>query len=132
MGKRGLSVKPIKVEVINLMLTVQTEECKNCRLIFEETDMKRKFADKEMNEYPEDVKEDVVRLSNWIRELAHLYSHRIQIKVIDALSPLGLYKTVRHRIREFPTFIIDRRETYSGWDKEALGEILNMHLQLHS
>lgn len=132
MGKRGLSVKPIKVEVINLMLTVQTEECKNCRLIFEETDMKRKFANKEMNEYPEDVKEDVVRLSNWIRELARLYSHRIQIKVIDALSPLGLYKTVRHRIREFPTFIIDRRETYSGWDKEALGEILNMRLQLHS
>lgn len=132
MGKRGLSVKPIKVEVINLMLTVQTEECKNCRLIFEETDMKRKFANKEMNEYPEDVKEDVVRLSNWIRELAHLYSHRIQIKVIDALSPPGLYKTVRHRIREFPTFIIDRREKYSGWDKEALGEILNMHLQLHS
>lgn len=132
MGKRGLSVKPIKVEVINLMLTVQTEECKNCRLIFEETDMKRKFADKEMNEYPEDVKEDVVRLSNWIRELAHLYSHRIQIKVIDALSPLGVYKTVRHRIREFPTFIIDRREKYSGWDKEALGEILNTRLQLHS
>ncbi|MFQ6079697.1 MAG: hypothetical protein ACE5NJ_11275 [Thermodesulfobacteriota bacterium] len=132
MGRRGLSVKPIKVEVINLMLTVQTEECKNCRLIFEETDMKRKFADKEMNEYPEDVKEDVVRLSNWIRELAHLYSHRIQIKVIDALSPLGVYKTVRHRIREFPTFIIDRREKYSGWDKEALGEILNTRLQLHS
>jgi len=132
MEKRGLFVKPIKVEVINLMLTVQTEECKNCRLIFEETDVKRKFADKEMNEYPEDVKEDVVRLSNWIRELAHLYSHRIQFKVIDVLSPLGLYKSLRYRIRKFPTFIIENRDTYSGWDKEALEEKLDQHLQLHT
>jgi hypothetical protein len=132
MEKRGLFVKPIKVEVINLMLSVQTEECKNCRLIFEETDVKRKFADKEMNEYPEDVKEDVVRLSNWIRERAHLYSHRIQIKVIDVLFPPGLYKSLRYRIRKFPTFIIENRDTYSGWDKEALEEKLDQHLQLHT
>jgi hypothetical protein len=132
MGKRRLSIKSIKVEVISLMLTVQTEECKNCRLIFEETDVKRKFADKEMNEYPEDMKKDVLHLSNWIRELARDYSDRIQSKVIDALSPLGLYKSIRHRIRKFPAFIIDYRKTYSGWDKQALGSILDQHLQLRN
>jgi hypothetical protein len=30
---------------LTFMLTIQTEECKNCRLVFEETDSKRKFAD---------------------------------------------------------------------------------------
>jgi len=96
MKTKGLSLNPIKVEVIALMLTVQTEECKKCRLVFEETDLKRKFADKEINEYPEDVKKNVLHLSNWVRELIQRYSQRIQIKVIDALSPLGLYK--RHDI----------------------------------
>ncbi|MFB0505177.1 MAG: hypothetical protein ACETWT_00445 [Thermodesulfobacteriota bacterium] len=66
------------------------------------------------NEYPESIEGDVPPLSNRIRELVQLYSHRIQVKVIDALSPLGPYKTVRHRIREFPTFIIENRDTYSG------------------
>jgi hypothetical protein len=106
MNTRGFLANPVEVEVITLMLTIQTEECKNCRLIFEDTDIKRKFADKEMNEYPEDMKKDVLHLSNWIRELAQDYSDRIQIKVIDALSPLGLYKSIRHRIRKFPAFII--------------------------
>ena len=76
------------------MLTVQAEECKNCLLLFEETDLKHKFANKEMNEYLEDMKEDVLNLSNWIWELVQRYSQRIQIKVIDAVSPLGVYKSV--------------------------------------
>lgn len=130
MKTKGLSLNPIKVEVIALMLTVQTEECKNCRLVFEETDLKRKFADKEINEYPEDVKKNVLHLSNWVRELIQRYSQRIQIKVIDALSPLGLYKRLRHRIKSFPTFIIDHRDKYSGWDKRALEVILDQRLGL--
>ncbi len=97
MVRRGFLADPVEVEVITLMLTIQAEECKNCRLIFEDTDIKWKFADRETNEYPEDVKKDVPHLSNWIRRLARDYCDQIQIKVIDALSPLGLYKSIRHQ-----------------------------------
>lgn len=45
MDTRGFFTDSIKGEVVTLMLTIQTEECKNCRLVFEETDIKRKFAD---------------------------------------------------------------------------------------
>ena len=34
--------KPLSVEVVAKMLGVQTEECKNCRLIFEEAGLKDK------------------------------------------------------------------------------------------
>ena len=125
-------MKPIVVEVLSLMLTVQTEECKNCSPIFGSVGLKGKFHNKEINEYPEDMKEQVLRLSNWIRDLSQRYPDQIQIKIIDALSILGIYKKLRHRIKELPAFIVDNRETYSGWDKGALDGILVRRLQVAS
>ena len=123
------SRKPVTVEVLSVMLGIQTEECKNCRLIFEETGLRSKFADQEINQYPEELKEEVLRLSDWVRELAQRYPNQIQVMVIDAVSPLGLYKKLRYGIKKFPAFIVDHREAYSGWDKEALETILDQHLQ---
>ena len=131
--KQGKAVtEPIMVEVLSIMLTVQTVECPNCRISFMDIPRECNLLDREIEEYPEDLKEQVVRLSDWIRELIQLYPNQIQVKVIDALSPLGLYKKLRYRIKEFPTFIVDHRETYSGWDKKALEAILKQHLQLRA
>lgn len=121
--------KLLRVEVISKMLGVQTEECKNCRLIFEEVGLKSKFHDQEINQYPDDVKEEVLRLSNWIRDLIQRYPNNVQFKIIDAMTPLGVYKMLRHRIRKFPGFIIGKQKTYSGWDTEALEAIIDEHLQ---
>jgi len=68
MKEMSPGMRPIMVEVISIMLAIQTDECKNCHRIFESIGMKKKFADQEINEYPEDIKEEVLRLSNWIRE----------------------------------------------------------------
>lgn len=125
-------MKPIMVEVLSVMLTVQTEECKNCSPIFEGVGLKGKFHNKEINEYPEDIKEEVLRLSDWIRELSQRYPYQIQIKIIDAVSILGMYKKLRYRIKGLPAFIVDHRETYSGWDKEVLETILSQHIQVPS
>jgi hypothetical protein len=124
-------IKPLRVEVVSKMLAVQTEECKNCRLIFEEVGLKSKFHNQEINQYPNDIKEEVLRLSDWIRELVRRYPNNVQFKIIDAMTPLGLYKMLRHRIRKFPGFIIAHRKTYSGWDTKRLEAIINQHLQLH-
>jgi len=120
--------KPLRVDVVSKMLGVQTEECKNCRLIFEEVGLKSKFHNQEINQYPDDIKEEVLRLSDWIRDLVQRYPQNVQFKIIDAMTPLGFYKMLRHRIRKFPSFIIQKR-TYSGWDTEALEAIIEQHLQ---
>ena len=87
------------------------------------------LLDREIEEYPEDLKEQVVRLSDWIRELIQLYPNQIQVKVIDALSPLGLYKKLRYRIKEFPIdWTCDRDSrlspTRSSWS--VLSELLTI------
>ena len=77
-----------------------------------------------MEEYPLDLKEEYLKLCDWIRELAGIYKDRILIKLIDAQSILGMYKSLRHWVRKYPTFIVEGQETYTGWDKKRLESLL--------
>jgi hypothetical protein len=84
----------------------------------------QKFHQRETDEYPVDLKEEVAKLSDWIQDLTRLHKHRLFIKLIDVQSPLGIYKSLRHWIRKYPTFIVEGQETYTGWDKERLESLL--------
>ena len=77
-----------------------------------------------MDEYPPDLKEEYLKLSDWIRELIRIYEDRLLIKLIDAQSILGFYKSLRHWVRKYPTFIVEGQETYTGWDKKRLETLL--------
>jgi hypothetical protein len=77
-----------------------------------------------MDEYPPDLKEEYLKLSDWIRELTRIYKDRLLIKLIDAQSILGIYKSFRHWVRKYPTFIVEGQETYAGWDKKGLERLL--------
>jgi hypothetical protein len=65
-----------------------------------------------------------MRLSDWVMELSERYGRGIQIRVIDPQSGLGLYKCLRHRVRKYPTFIVNGKAKYTGWDRAALETLL--------
>ena len=77
-----------------------------------------------MDEYPSDLKEEYLKLSDWIRELIRIYEDRLLIKLIDAQSILGFYNSLRHWVRKSPAFIVEGKETYTGWDKKRLETLL--------
>ena len=81
-----------------------------------------------LNDYPEDLKEDYLFLSNWIRELSQKYCENILIKVIDVQSLQGVLKSIRHGIFRYPTFIIDKKKKYTGKDKDRLDALLRESL----
>jgi hypothetical protein len=84
----------------------------------------QKFHQRETDEYPLDLKEEYAKLSDWIQDLTRLYRHRLFIKLIDVQSPLGIYKSLRHWIRKYPTVSVEGQETYTGWDKRQLENLL--------
>jgi len=77
-----------------------------------------------MEEYPLDLKEEYLKLCDWIRELTRLHKDRLLIKLIDAQSILGFYKSLRHWLRKYPAFIVEGKGTYMGWDKNRLENLL--------
>jgi hypothetical protein len=120
-------MKPFYVEVIGKVLTTY-DHCKRCEFIFDQVDIHRKIHHGDVNEYPEEVKEEFLRLSDWIRELTRLYKHRILIRVIDAQSPVGILKSLWHRAWKYPAFIVGGKDKYMGWDPEKLEALIDRHL----
>jgi len=121
-------MKPILLEIVARVLTTY-DHCRHCELFFGQAGLDKKFHQKEVNEFPPDLREEFVKLSEWMKELTRLYKHRLFIKLIDVQSFLGIYKSLRHGIRRYPTFIIEGKEVYSGWDKSQLEGLLDKHIQ---
>ncbi len=120
-------MKPILLEIVTKVLT-SWGQCGRCRPVFDQTGLDQKFRNEEIEGYPPDLRDELTRLSDWVRELNRLYKHRLIIKIIDVQSLLGVYKSLRYRIRTYPTFIVEGKETYAGWDKGQLESLLDKYV----
>jgi hypothetical protein len=123
-----MTMKPVIVEIVTRVMT-SFGHCRHCDVVFHQTGLDQALHQREINDYPADLRDEFANLSAWIRELNRLYKHRLRIRLIDAQSLSGLYKSLRHRIRKYPTFIVEGKETYSGWDKERLEGLLDKYIR---
>ncbi len=121
-------MKPIRLEIVTKMLTFFVQ-CLRCEIVLDQVDLGKKSYQKQVEDYPPDLKEEDTKLWEWIRELTRLYKHRLLIRLIDVQSPLGIYKSLRHRIRTYPTFIVEGKETYAGWDRDRLENLLDKYIK---
>ena len=122
-------MNPIRLEVVAPMLSTVEMSCRGCGSIFASLGLRSKYHHACANQYPDDWKLAVSYLSKWIQEISLLYQHRIQIRVIDAQSPLGFWKQLRHRVFRFPAFIVERKKTYIGWDYQELEALIDEQIR---
>ena len=118
-------MRPIILEVLAPMLSTVEMSGRGSSFVFGYVGLRGKYRNACTNEYPDDWKQAVDRLSTWLREISYLYRHRVQIRLIDAQTPLGLWKQVRHRVFRFPAFIVDKRRTYIGWESDQLENLID-------
>ena len=121
-------MKPISLEIVTGTITI-FGHCRHCEVFFDEAGLQQKARESEIKDYPSDLIRESENLFDWVRELKRLYKHRLSIRLIDAKSFVGFYKSLRYRIRKYPTFIVDGKETYAGWDKSRLEEILDSNIK---
>jgi hypothetical protein len=96
--------------------------------VADQVGLKSKRDNHDLNEYPEDLKQDYLYLSDWIRELSRKYREKILIRVIDAQSLQGVYESIRHRVFRYPAFVINQKRKYTGRDKLQLEALLQEHM----
>ncbi len=121
-------MKPVSIEAIsNLLITYS--RCSRCELIFNESGLGKEAKKEDIEDYPSELKDELLRLSSMIGELRSLYKHRIRIRLIDAQSPIGIFKSLRYRFREYPTFIVEKKDVYSGWDREKVEGLLDKYVK---
>ncbi|MHB8909167.1 MAG: hypothetical protein ACYDAA_09865 [Syntrophales bacterium] len=121
-------MKPLTVEVVSNLIT-GFGHCARCELLMNEAGVNDRTRQQDVADYPAELREELAKLGDWLNELCRLYRHRISIRLIDAKSPFGLYKSLLHRIRRYPTFIIEKKQVYSGWDRKRIEELLDTCMQ---
>lgn len=117
-------MKPVRLEVV-----AHTFEgmgvCPACELVLSEAGVGESPALRGLDEVPLEWQEEYQRLTEWVYSLADRYGNRIQIKVIEPQSPEGLFKSLRYKVRRYPTWIVNGKERIVGWDRHALESALN-------
>jgi hypothetical protein len=121
-------MKPILLEVVAPVLSTVEWNGWQHQFMIDALRLRRNYRQSSADEYPEDWKQAVDYVSNWIREIAHLYRHRIKIIVIDAQSPMGMWKQIRYQLFKFPAFIVDKKLTYIGWDHRQLEALIDQRI----
>ena len=51
------------------------------------------------------------------------YGKQLVIRLVDPHSPAGMWKLLRHRIRRFPTFLVDGADRVIGWEGDPDGAV---------
>jgi hypothetical protein len=94
--------------------------CTACELVAAEAALEERTAERALAEYPQEWQDEVHRLTDWVYDLAERYGEGILIKVIDPQSPKGLIMSLRHRVRRYPSWIVNGKIRVVGWDRQAL------------
>jgi hypothetical protein len=103
---------PINIEIIAYAPT-GFYHCTHCEIIFKEQGVgDRIHAEQLQSAMPEEMLQAYAQLSGWVNGLVDRYGDKVAIKVIDAASIEGVWKTVRHGLHRYPTAIIDGREKF--------------------
>jgi hypothetical protein len=63
---------------------------------------------------PEDLIKEYETVSDWVREMFRVHCDAIVLKVIDAASVEGFYKSLRYNARRYPAVIVNRKARFLG------------------
>jgi hypothetical protein len=69
------------------------------------------------------VKAEYLRLSDWVRKTRQTHGQRVVVRILDPQSLAGFWKVLTHRIRRYPTFLMDGGERIVGWEGDPDGAL---------
>jgi hypothetical protein len=117
----------IDVEVV-AHVTGSMNHCDHCQVFIDGVGIGDQIHQQDIQSYPEEFIRDWQRVSDWVLDLAATFPGQLVIRITDAQSMQGLWKSLTKGVRKYPTFIVDGEEKYHGWEAEALNEVIRRHL----
>lgn len=108
--------KPLVVEIVAYAPTAYYH-CQHCEIVWKETGFSEGLHEEQVKSaLPPDLLQDYQAVSDWVHHLMKVHCDRVIIKVIDATSLAGLWKTARHGLGRYPAVIVDGQSRFIGAD----------------
>ena len=109
--------KPLLVEIIAYAPTAYYH-CTHCEVAWREMGVTNRIHEEQMeSSLPQDLIQDYETVSAWVREMFRVHCDAILLKVIDAASVEGFYKSLRYNARRYPAVIVNRNARFIGSEK---------------
>jgi hypothetical protein len=106
--------EPLLVEIIAYAPTA-FYHCTHCEVAWREIGATNRIHEEQLeSSLPEDLTEEYRLVSDWVREMFRVYCDGILIKVIDAASLEGFYKSIKYRARRYPAVIVSGQTRFLG------------------
>ena len=106
--------KPLLVEIIAYAPTA-FYHCTHCEVAWREMGATNRIHEEQMeNSLPPDLIREYETVSDWVREMFRVHCDAILLKVIDAASVEGFYKSLRYNARRYPAVIVNRNARFIG------------------
>jgi hypothetical protein len=114
-----MSEEPLLVEIVAYAPTA-FYHCTHCEVVWQETGFSKGVHEEQIaSGLPPDLMQDYQSVSDWVRHLFKLHCDRVVVKVVDAASLEGFWKTMRHGLRRYPAVVVGGRARFSGTDFAA-------------
>ena len=109
--------KPLLVEIIAYAPTAYYH-CTHCEVAWQAVDAKgapnRIHEEQLESSLPEELIQEYQVVSDWVREMFRVHCDAILLKVIDAASVEGFYKSLRYNARRYPAVIVNGKARFLG------------------
>ena len=120
--------RPLLVEIIAYAPTAYYH-CTHCEVAWQEAGMPQRVHQEQVeSSLPSDLTQQYWEISNWVRNLINRFGERVMVQVIDAASPEGLIKSLRHRVRRYPAVILNGRQRFTENALASAGEEIDLLL----
>ncbi len=107
---------PLLVEIVAYAPTA-FYHCTHCEVAWRSAGVSNKIHEEQVgSSLPPDIAQDYQVISDWVRDIFRVHCDRVVVKVIDAASIEGFWKTLQHGIRRYPAVVIEGQKYY----KDAL------------
>lgn len=89
--------------------------CTHCEVAWREMGATNRIHEEQIeSSLPEDLIHEYQTVSDWVKEMFRTHCDNILLKVIDAASIEGFYKSLKYNARRYPAVIVNGRSRFLG------------------
>jgi hypothetical protein len=104
--------------------------CTTCEVMMAQADLGQAPYERGLDEYPPEWQEEFKRLSSTVISLAEHYQGDVQIRIWDPRSLQGMWRSLRHSVRHYPTFLVNGHNKTTGWDTAKLEQYIQAAVEI--
>ena len=105
---------PLLVEIIAYAPTAYYH-CTHCEVAWWEIGATNRIHEEQLeSSLPEDLIQEYQVVSDWVRGIFRVHCDQILLKVIDAASIEGFYKSLKYNARRYPAVIVNGKTRFLG------------------